>query len=377
MEEKQFRPVHESQEERQYVRVQLKGSLRLRMQSPVKGIFALEDVSLGGLAFNAGKVSLPEGTLCHAEVVFRLGRANLAMPISFKVIYQDPDSERVGGQFTVIDQKNSDLLRLLIGNYLAGELTALDDVIDNMTRDNYVSGRKKSDDAQRRWPDRLRALFGSLVFFALGLAALTFMGTKLYQHLFEVKATQAWVALEGHTLMMPQNGYVQMLIEPQTTTVAKGQPLLTVSSQLVARLNKGVLLNDLSEKKMRALVDAAIFEVTLNSPCDCEITRREVSDGEYVYERSPLLTLVDSKKPPRIEALFDVPLQSLPARVGEAVTVRYVDGARDPGARISALALDQDSGMIRMTITPQRPLASHDQHQPVAVTVQPTWLSEF
>ena len=46
MEEKKVRQVHESQEERQHVRVKLQGSLRLRMQSPVKGIFSLEDVSL-------------------------------------------------------------------------------------------------------------------------------------------------------------------------------------------------------------------------------------------------------------------------------------------------------------------------------------------
>ncbi len=109
MEENKVRQVHESQEERQHVRVKLQGSLRLKIQSPVKGIFSVQDVSLGGLSFIAGQVSLAPGTLCHGEIVFRLGRSNLSMPVSFKVIYQQDENQLVGGQYSVIDQENTRL----------------------------------------------------------------------------------------------------------------------------------------------------------------------------------------------------------------------------------------------------------------------------
>ncbi|MZR61269.1 PilZ domain-containing protein [Alcanivorax sp. DP30] len=374
MEEKKVRQVHESQEERQHVRVRLQGSLRLRMQSPVKGIFSLEDVSLGGLSFVAGQVNLTPGTLCHGEIVFRLGRANLSMPVSFKVIYQEDSNQRVGGQYTVIDQQNTDLLRLLISNYLAGELTELDDVIDNMKRENYVATRKgKQKPTARGWLDRARALFGSLLFFIVGLLAFLVVAYKLYQHAFLTRADDAWVSLPGKTVMMPENGYVQLLLPEGATQVERGQPLLTVSSRLVARLNNGVLLDNLDPKQVRALVDAAVFEVTLNSPCDCDIADLMVRDGEFVQEDTALIRLVDPSGPNLVTALFEGNADSLGAAVGDAVTVRFMDGHTDAGATISQLVRDEESGLLRMQIVTQRELSTSDQNQPVSVTVHPAW----
>lgn len=375
MEEKKVRQVHESQEERQHVRVRLQGSLRLRMQSPVKGIFALEDVSLGGLSFVAGQVNLTPGTLCHGEIVFRLGRANLSMPVSFKVIYQEDGSQRVGGQYTVIDQQNTDLLRLLISNYLAGELTELDDVIDNMKRENYVATRKSKQPAagRTRW-DRGRAMFGSVLFFVAGLLAFLVVAWKLYQHAFLTRADEAWVSLPGKTVLMPENGYVQLLIPEGANRVEQGQPLLTVSSRLVARLNNGVLLDSLDPKQIRALVDAAVFDVTLNSPCDCEIAELLVKDGEFVHKESVLMTLVDASGTAAITALFDSSADELDAAIGDEVTVRYLDGETDASATITQLVRDQDSGLLRMQISAERTLPSSAQNQPVSVTVHPAWL---
>ena len=375
MEENKVRQVHESQEERQHVRVKLQGSLRLRMQSPVKGIFSLEDVSLGGLSFVAGQVNLAPGTLCHGEIVFRLGRANLSMPISFKVIYQQDESQRVGGQFTVIDQQNTDLLRLLISNYLAGELTELDDVIDNMKRENYVATRKKKQQPDARTMlDRSRAMIGSVLFFAAGLLAFLVVAYKLYQHAFLTRASDAWVSLPGKTVLMPENGYVQMLLPEDVGSVETGQPLLTVSSRLVARLNNGVLLDSLDPDKVRALVDAAVFDVTLNSPCDCEIAELQVKDGEFVHKDSVLMKLVDPSGAATITALFDSTADQLDAAVGDQVTVRYLDGEKDSAATITQLVRDEESGLLRMQIAGKRELSASAQNQPVTVTVHPAWL---
>lgn len=375
MEEKKVRQVHESQEERQHVRVRLQGSLRLRMQSPVKGIFSLEDVSLAGLSFIAGQVNLTPGTLCHGEIVFRLGRANLSMPVSFKVIYQQDGIQRVGGQYTVIDQQNTDLLRLLISNYLAGELTELDDVIDNMKRENYVATRKNKQQPKSRtlW-DRGRAICGSLLFFVAGLLAFLFVAWKLYQHAFLTRADDAWVSLPAKTVLMPENGYVQMLLPEGAARVEQGQPLLTVSSRLVARLNNGVVLDGLDPKQIRALIDAAVFEVTLNSPCDCEITELQVRDGEFVHKNSVLMKLVAPGGPATITALFDGSADTLDAAVGDEVTVSYLDGITDDSATISQLVRDEGSGLLRMQITGTRELPSSAQNQPVSVTVHPAWL---
>ena len=374
MEESRVRQVHESQEERQHVRVSLQGSLRLRLQSPVKGIFSLEDVSLGGLAFIAGQVPLPPGTLCHGEVVCRVGRANLSMPVSFKVIYQHEGSHRVGGQYTAIDQENADLLRLLISNYLAGELTGMDDVLDAMKRDNYVTARKgKAHPGSRTWQDRLRAGLVTLCFFLAGLLAFGFAGYKLYQHAFLVRASEAWISLPGKTVRMPESGYVQLLIPPATQRVERGQPLLTISSRLVARLNNGVLLDSLDEEQIRSLVDAAVFEVTLNSPCDCQVTELLVSDGEYVHDQTPLMTLVDPQAPASVIALFDGPMSAMPVGPGDRVTVQYLDGTQD-SASVIALVRDDATGKLRMQLQPQRSLPVSAQHQPVSVTVHPAWL---
>lgn len=375
MEDNKVRQVHESQEERQHVRVRLEGGLRLRMQSPVKGIFSLGDVSLGGLSFIAGQVNLTPGTLCHGEIVFRLGRANLSIPVSFKVVYQQDGSQRVGGQYTVIDQQNTDLLRLLISNYLAGELTELDDVIDNMKRENYVATRKNKQQAGTRplW-DRVRAICGSVLFFIAGLLAFLFVAWKLYQHTFLTRADDAWVSLPAKTVLMPENGYVQLLLPEGATRVEQGQPLLTVSSRLVARLNNGVVLDGLDPKQVRALVDAAVFEVTLNSPCDCEITELQVRDGEFVHKNSVLMKLVDAGGAANITALFDGSVDALDVGVGDAVTVRYLDGVVEESATISQLVRDEESGLLRMQITGVRELPSSAQNQPVSVTVHPAWL---
>ncbi|BAP13250.1 alginate biosynthesis protein Alg44 [Alcanivorax sp. NBRC 101098] len=375
MEENKVRQVHESQEERQHVRVKLQGSLRLKIQSPMKGIFSVQDVSLGGLSFIAGQVSLAPGTLCHGEIVFRLGRANLSMPVSFKVIYQQDENQLVGGQYSVIDQENTDLLRLLISNHLAGELTELDDVIDNMKRENYTAIRKNNQQGKTRTlRDRVRALFGSVLFFVAGLLAFMFVAWKLYQHAFVTRADDAWVSLPAKTVLMPENGYVRLLLPEGETRVEQGQPLLTVSSRLVSRLNDGVVLDSLDAKQIRALVDAAVFEVTLNSPCDCEITELPVRDGEFVHKNSVLMKLVDPGGPATITALFDGSAHTLGGAIGDEVTVRYLDGVTDESAIISQLVRDEESGLLRMQITGARELPSSSHNQPVNVTVHPAWL---
>ena len=204
--------------------------------------------------------------------------------------------------------------------------------------------------------------------------AFVFVAHKLYQHAFVIKAADAWISLPGKMLIMPENGYVQMLIPEGAESVEKGQPLMTISSRLVARLNNGVLLDSLDTKQVKGLLDAAVFEVTLNSPCDCTIAEQMVADGEYLHDESPLMRLVEKDAPARVVALFDLSAERLPGRADEAVTIQYLDGKKETAAEVVEMVRDEASGKLRMEIQPQRSLPLSAQHQPVSVMVHPAWL---
>ena len=122
------------------------------------------------------------------------------------------------------------------------------------------------------------------------------------------------------------------------------------------------------------MLDAAVFEVTLNSPCDCTIAEQMVADGEYLHDESPLMRLVEKDAPARVVALFDLSVERLPGRADEAVTIQYLDGKKETAAEVVELVRDEASGKLRMEIQPQRSLPLSAQHQPVSVMVHPAWL---
>lgn len=225
--------VHEAVDERQYVRTRMNARVRLASAGQAPFEVALQDISLGGLGL-IHDAPLKVGTLYDASIRLRLNQVDLNIDSKIRIVSQR--GNEVGAQFVELDAQKRDILRYLISAYMSGEIADINGLFNVMQRENYIKERKHKYASARTPGARLKALTGTLLYTAAGIAALAFVGYKGYLLFFRIPALQAQVATNAQVISMPDNGYVKYLLPAGATEVQAGQPLASISTQLAADL---------------------------------------------------------------------------------------------------------------------------------------------
>ncbi|MCE1118136.1 MULTISPECIES: PilZ domain-containing protein [Pseudomonas] len=358
--------VHEAIDERQYVRTRMNARVRLAGSGREPFEAQLADISLGGIGL-LHEAPLSIGALYDASIQLRLNQVDLSIDGKVRIVSQR--GKEVGAQFVDLDAQKRDILRYLISAYLSGEIADINGLFNVMQRENYIKERKHKQASARTAGDRLKALAGTALFTAAGIAALGFVAYKGYLLFFRVPAVQATVASNAQLISMPDNGYVKYLLPTGTTEVQAGQPLASISTQLATSFTSPAdmkALADLAPGDLQALLGRATIETVINSPCDCLVWYPTQPLDGYGYKAAPMMHLL-----PKDQGLFvraNVPFDKL----ADVSRVRSVDmqvfglDQHFSGKVVDARS-DEVNRNLALTILPDSPLPAAAYQKAVAV----------
>ncbi|MDR2306665.1 MAG: PilZ domain-containing protein [Paucimonas sp.] len=358
--------VHEAIDERQHVRTRMHARVRLSGHGREAFEAELADISLGGIGLRHD-APLTLGALYDASIQLRLNQVDLSIDGKVRIVSQR--GPEVGAQFVELDTQKRDILRYLISAYLSGEVADINGLFNVMQRENYIKERKHKQAHARTPGERLKALAGTALYTAAGLAALGFVGYKGYLLFFRVPAVQATVAGNAQVISMPDNGYLKFLLPAGATDVQAGQPLASISTQLATSFTSPAdmkALADLAPGDLQALLGRATIETVINSPCDCRVYYPTPPLDGFGYKAAPLMHLL-----PKDQGLFvraNVPFDKL----ADVSRVRSVDmqvfglDQHFAGTVVDARS-DEVNRNLALTIQPDRPLPAAAYQKAVAV----------
>ncbi len=358
--------VHESLDERQFVRTRIPARVTLRDASGNSHDCQIHDISLGGVGLTCSGI-MTVGALYDATIHLNLNAIDLSIDARLKVV-----SDRngvTGAEFVDLDAKKRDILRYLMTAYMAGEVVDINGLMNVMQRENYIKSRKQSGEAPRTTGQRLKAALGSLGFIVLGLAAAAFVLYKTYLMLFHVPAVQAQVTADSYVVAMPDNGYVKFAIPEGQTRVQAGEPIATVSSQLASRLTTPSdigALAALSQEDLQVVLGRALIETVISSPCDCDLFFPRPRQDSFAYREQELVHLLPRDKPLYVTAA--VPFSKLKDIADlSSIEMTVFDIDEPVGGTLIDAHTDEKTGLLLLKIQPDRELPQSAYQKPVAV----------
>ncbi|MEX5587274.1 PilZ domain-containing protein [Pseudomonas urmiensis] len=358
--------VHEAIDERQYVRTRINARVRLSSGGQTAFETQLQDISLGGIGL-LHEAPLKIGALYDASIQLRLNQVDLAIEGKVRIVSQR--GNEVGAQFVDLDAQKRDILRYIISAYMSGEIADINGLFNVMQRENYIKERKHKHATARTPGARLKAMAGTLLYTAAGLAALGFVGYKGYLLFFRIPAVQAQVATNAQIISMPDNGYVKYLLPAGTTEVQAGQPLASISTQLATSFTSPADMKavaDLAPGDLQALLGRATIETVINSPCDCQVYYPSQPLNGYGYKDAPLMHLL-----PKDQGLFvraNVPFDKLEdvSRV-RSVDMQVFGLDQHYSGKVVDARVDEVNRNLALTIQPDSPLPAAAYQKAVAV----------
>ncbi|EKT4466548.1 alginate biosynthesis protein Alg44 [Pseudomonas juntendi] len=293
--------VHESEAQRQHVRVRIPAKLRYLDRNRETHDVKVDDLSAGGLSFHTNK-PLNVGDVLRGRLQFTVDNLGLSMDVEFQVrSYQS--TGRTGVQFQNLEPRDVATLRHIITTFLSGEMIDVGGVLSTLQRDNFTKARKQKDNGSGLSAfGRLRAVTVSLGVFVVGVAAFGFIAKSLYGMYFVSHAEAGVVAVPTTNVTMPRDGTVQSLVE-SGGQVVKGAPLASFSTSMLDMLKGHLDDSQLEPAKVEELFGKQLSG-TLTSPCDCVVSRQLVDDGQYAAKGQPIFQLVPRTSNPMIEARF-------------------------------------------------------------------------
>lgn len=358
--------VHEAIDERQYVRTKLNARVMLSATGQPTFESTLQDISLGGIGLvHADPLKI--GSLYNASIKLRLNQIDLNIDCKVKIVSQR--GQEVGAQFVDLDAQKRDILRYIITAYMSGEIADINGLFNVMQRENYIKERKHTHASARSAGDRLKAMTGTLLYTAAGIAALSFVAYKSYLLLFRIPALQAQVSANAQVISMPDNGYVKFLVQPGQTEVKAGEPVASISTQLATSFTSPADMKavaDLSPGDLQTLLGRATIETVINSPCDCQVYFPSKPLDGFGYKQAPLMHLL-----PKNEDLFvtaNVPFDKLAdiSRVTSVDLQVFGLDERFTGTVVGS-RVDELNKNLALTIRPDTRLPAQAYLKPVSV----------
>ena len=193
--------VHESETQRQYVRVRLPAALRIRRDDGSVQKHDIRDLSVGGLSFAPESGRFEMGQRLQGTVSVSLEGIGITIPIQFVVVREEDGY--ICAAFDNLDRTAIVSLRQLITAYLSGEVVDAGDVLHSMNRENFVAPRQAKT-ARGEPRSRTRAWLGTAASFVIGVMALGYVASELYGLMFVTSSSVATVEGASFPVTMPR-----------------------------------------------------------------------------------------------------------------------------------------------------------------------------
>lgn len=358
--------VHESLDERQYVRVKIPAKVMLSTDGVEPFESDIFNISLGGMGLKCEK-QLPIGALLVASVKLRLDAIDLNIDTRVKVVSQHNDE--VGVQFIDLGPQKQDIIRYIISAYMSGEIADINGLFNVMQRENYIKERKKSHSYRRSMGERIVAVLGTLIFTLIGLSALGFVAYRVYILYLRVPVASAVVSADTYMLAMPENGNLNYLIKSGQTSVRLGEPIATISTQLATRFSTTgdiAALSNLSIDDVKLLLDRTTIETVINSPCDGDLYFSIPPMNGFFYKDNLLAEVIP--KDTEFFVRINVPYEKMNNTNRIKSIMLTVDGDERPmKGEVVDVVVNERERLVVLRVRPERSLSINYYRKPVAV----------
>ncbi|MBB86261.1 HlyD family efflux transporter periplasmic adaptor subunit [Abyssibacter sp.] len=359
--------VHESETQRQYVRVRLPAVLRIRLEDGSVRKHTVRDLSVGGISFAPDGQNYASGQRLSGSVSVSLEGIGITIPV--KLIALRDEDGYCCAEFDDLDRTAVVSLRQLITAYVSGEVVDAGDVLHTMNRDNFTKPRNAKT-ARGEPRSQFRAWLGTAASFAIGVIALGYVASELYGLAFVTSSSVATVEGASFPVTMPREGTFRSLVE-EGSRVEKGAPLGTFETPMLEIVRSEAMAANLSTQRLNDLLEDTI-KGTVTSPCNCRVQRMMVGNGQFVGKGQEVFQLVDMEREPLVIARFGYKrLGDLKPGREVRVAVAGTDGSI-PGEilRIAHGSSETASGSIlEVVVKPKRALPVDFINRPAEVSM--------
>jgi len=255
--------VHEADAQRQHVRVQLPAIMLIDHKS-----YKIKDwsVTAAQVATLQDTDDLKTGKTYNSVMNFNLENFSITLPLTIRIEKSDSGSSLVAHYQDVSPEKAS-VLQQLVSAYLAGELVSAGEIIHISSRNNYTQPRqlpkKESETAQ----EKTSRLLKTMAVAALSLLLIIYVFFGLYERTYIVEAENAVITGNEYAVKSAFSGPVNVKNFYTGQKVAKGELLMNVVS---------------STGTVRSI----------DSPCDCIISRQLISSGATIQKEDTVMMMV-------------------------------------------------------------------------------------
>lgn len=287
--------VHESETQRQYIRLQLPASALIDGNR-----ISVKDLSSGGMALrDIDTKAFKKGQKIELILILPFADFTIDLDLKAEIQYIDKKLKVAGCRFIDLKPSQISILNHVLRAFISGDVEKDTDIINVVARDNFANIRKHQDNEETTKAELVKRY--SL--YALSLLAIilvsSFIIGNIMDKLFVIKTADAQVYVPTINIMAPLSGTYVSALPIGVKTVEKNTPL----SKIVSTDS-----ND---------------TIVIYSPCDCYITQRKILDGQYTAQDNHLFELIDNNEKPMIKA-FTTLENAQRLEVGTPATMKII-----------------------------------------------------
>ncbi|MGF1911721.1 HlyD family efflux transporter periplasmic adaptor subunit [Vibrio kasasachensis] len=357
--------VHETEVQRRHARVKIPASIVLDNSNNKS--FELDNLSSSGFGINDQEADFLPNQIYSGRLGFDFLDFSFNVPVRFTVV-NDPGNGRIGCEFQDLGRQEISTIRLIITKYLSGEVIQAGDLLSTINRENFAKPRKSSVQAPLSGFGKFKGIFGTALFFCVGLTAFSYLVTNIYNVYWVENSTSASVTLPHDNLYTPREGRVFSQVN-EGDNVKVGDTVATIESPLYDLMEPTLLRSDFNTERLQEILKKKMI-IEITSPCDCRVFKRLFTNGQFVGKSNPIFGLAPIDAAPVIKASF--PYTSV-SKVDLGQTLDYsLAGSSDilQGTvnNIEMFTNDTGSGFVTVDITPETTIEDMRLNQPVKVS---------
>jgi alginate biosynthesis protein Alg44 len=290
--------THESETQRQHVRFGIAARAVCYGRE-----YDVKDVSCGGVSIQGIKGEFTPGMAVPVSLRFPFEGFTFGLRLSGEVRHYSAETQVLGCRFVNLTAQQISFLTFIVKSFIAGDVISAGSLLNVSARNNMTKPRAAAN--QKKAPGLLRQLPGLAAVALLGFLILAVLGQNVYSSIFIIRSDDATVAGPTVPVRAAVNGQFRLALDPDLTYVKQNQMI-------------------------GAITTGSGSTATIQSPCNCYISKTSVANGEIAAQGQKIMSLVPVDAVPWIEAELD-PAQG--KKIGPATRAEVsVFGSRTPYA---------------------------------------------
>ncbi|MFA7276771.1 MAG: HlyD family efflux transporter periplasmic adaptor subunit [Pseudobdellovibrionaceae bacterium] len=338
--------VHEADAQRHHVRVKLPANIEIGGVS-----YEMKDWSTAGASVSvptgADAAIFADGKVHDARLMFNLEGFFLTVPMTVEMRHagNEDGGKLVGMRFINMSKEQIVVMQHLVGSYVTGVLSSVDEIIHVLSRNNFTKPRqvpKRDEDVS--FGEKLSLTARKMAIPLISIGLLAYVGTAAFEQKFVVAAEKAVVTGEGVSVAAPAGGVVNFKGLHSGDSVKKGDMLMTVLS------DGGTITG-------------------VDSPCDCVIETRSVEAGETIGKGGIMMRLIPVNAPLHIEAFVGYN-DAIRLAKGQSAVIRAPGSQQKFSGVIKGISIKANTGnQARVVIEPAETIPLDMIGVPVGVKI--------